>query len=145
VQNCALPALAECHDVVVTQPPTPALEYVEQTRTWLDEGTPESGLFDPVSYPAAIHAAERVLASATTTYHLKNLRMTCEHNEGGELGEFHEFILLNAHDGVFTVLVASSTKRFALLSPVARSECALPLRWFSRCGATRKISWAGVS
>jgi hypothetical protein len=73
---------------------------------WVDE----SGLFDPGSYPPVIHSAERMLASATTIYHLKDLRTTCEHDAGGHLGEFHEFILLNAHDGVFTVLVASSTE-----------------------------------
>lgn len=55
----------------------------------------------------AIRTAERIITAATTIYHLKDLGATCEHEDGWLLGDFHEFVLLNSHDGILTVLVAS--------------------------------------
>lgn len=57
---------------------------------------------------AAIHLAQQVIDAATTIYELRDLRDTCEHEDGRHLGAFHELVLLNRHDGILTVLVASA-------------------------------------
>lgn len=59
---------------------------------------------------ADIRTAERIITAATTIYHLKDLRETCEHEDGRLLGDFHELVLLNRHDGILAVLVASMTR-----------------------------------
>ncbi len=61
-------------------------------------------------YPRPIHVAEQVLAAASTIFELRELPETCEHDLGRSLEDFHEFVLLNRHDGVLTVLVAATTR-----------------------------------
>jgi hypothetical protein len=70
-------------------------------------------------HPAAIRAAEQIIAAATSIFHLKDLRETCEHEDGRLLGDFHEFVLLNRHDAILTVLVASTTLEERLPRPSA--------------------------
>jgi hypothetical protein len=70
-------------------------------------------------YPAAIRTSERIIAATTSIFHLKDLRETCEHEYGRLLGDFHEFVLLNRHDGILTLLVASTTREERLPRPSA--------------------------
>jgi hypothetical protein len=68
-------------------------------------------------YPAPIRTAETITEAATTIFHLNVLREGCEHEDGALLGDFHEFVLLNRHDGILTVLVASATLNSTTLTP----------------------------
>jgi hypothetical protein len=61
-------------------------------------------------YPPAIHTAEQILAAASTIFELRELPETCAHDFGHALDDFHEFVLLNRHDGILTVLVAATTR-----------------------------------
>jgi hypothetical protein len=59
----------------------------------------------------------KITEAATTIFHLNVLREGCEHEDGALLGDFHEFVLLNRHDGILTVLVASATLKRGPLTP----------------------------
>jgi hypothetical protein len=78
----------------------------EVLHRWDEESSPSSVHHDP----RLMHTAEQILAAATTIFYLGDLRETCEHESGGCLGDFHEFVVLNRHDGILTVLVASTTR-----------------------------------
>ena len=79
----------------------------ETLYRWADESVPSIDR----RYPAPIHTAAKVIETATTIFHLNVLREGCEHEDGAGLSDFHEFVLLNRHDGILTVLVASGTRK----------------------------------
>lgn len=87
----------------------------ETLYRWADESSRRTDQH----YPAPIRTAERIIEAATTIFHLKDLRETCEHEDGRFLGDFHEFVLLNRHDGILTLLVASATLGRGLPIPSA--------------------------